>query len=29
LELARDAVDSGAAAARLQQLIAFSEQAAA
>ena len=29
LELARNAVDSGAAATRLQQLIAFSEQAAA
>ena len=29
LELARNAVDSGAAAARLQQLIAFSEQVAA
>ena len=29
LELARDAVDSGAAAAQLQQLIAFSVQAAA
>src|SRR4029077_10000243 len=29
LELARNAVDSGAAGARLQQLLAFSEEAAA